>query len=128
MSYWKEDAEAIPAIIKGDVQPTGYTLITDPDEIKVIITSEYKQHTFSGIEYFEKMRASLAYDAIEGTITFADAFYIEGELSGIKANVVSGDWKTAQYNMGLITPSGALTQGMYDDILGYIDQYIIDNY
>lgn len=126
--WYREDNEAIPAYKYEQAPPSGYTLVTDPAELKTLTVAKYKKRTKDGIATFEEVRADLALNLESGAMTIAQAFEIETKLETVKAKIITGDWKTGQYEMSLITPSGALTPEIYNSIKEIIDNYVAASY
>jgi len=92
------------------------------------IKSAYAAHEVAGKEFYADVRADLANKAITAEITYNDAYNIEQSLRDVKENILTGDWKTAQYHMTLVTVAAPLTQDIYDSIKDPIDDYITNNY
>lgn len=127
--FYKEDNEAIPAIVYQETAPAGFSEITDADEVKSRYIKLYEQREVDGKDYFDKMRSDLVYDYATGVKTDAEIYEIETKLESVILKIKSGDWMTASAEMtNNVTVSGALTQALYDQILGEINNYVATNY
>lgn len=105
-----------------------YTNITTVSLRRKRIKQQYKARTVAGVDYYESIRQGWAFDVEEAGKSEADVFYIEDKLLNFITRVERGDWKTARNNLTLIVVEGAYTQAIHDDILGYVDDYILNNY
>jgi len=105
---------------------------------KEALIAVYIQREIDGLEYFRSVRADLALLYLAGTITVANAFYIEEKLDHVKSKVISGDWLTAQHEITNVVVTGGVvsqddidngyTQEVHDGIKNYIDNYVTENY
>jgi len=107
---------------------SGYTEVTDSNKLKALYIKKYNERAQDGHNFFDDIRAQAGLDVASGTLSASDAFFIEGKLAETKTHVINGDWLTAQYYIYLVTVEGALTQAFYDNIKGYIDNYVTNNY
>lgn len=102
------------------------TEITDSTEQAIDATYDYK--TTDGQAYYRKKRAELVKLVLLGTITEADADFIDVKLQNVQIKVNTGDWKSAKKRLLEVVVEGALTQAIYDDYETEIDAYIAANY
>jgi len=127
-SFYKEDGEAIPAIMFELSQPVGYTLITDLDELRKCYISKYNERQTDGGIWFQDSRADLMMDIIAGTYTPSEVFALENHLKSLTENILAGSWLTAQSISTNLAISGIYNQTMKDEIQGVIDAYVTNNY
>jgi len=101
------------------------------------IKSVYEVRAADGLTYYDDIRANLAFDYQEGTLTIAQAHYIEKVLINIKSFLLTGDWATAQYELNSLVIDGVVsqtdivfgyTQELHNQIKAYIDLYVQNNY
>jgi len=126
--FYKEDNESIPAIVYELSQPTGFTEITDSEELKILYIGLYKQREQDGINYFEDFRANLMMDVIAGTYTSQEVFDFEVHVKYLQDEIMIGNWLTAQSINQNLSLSGIYTQTIKDEIQNYIDNYVANNY
>lgn len=127
-SFYKEDNQAIPAIVYELTQPSGYTQITDSEELKRLYIGLYNQRHQDGISYFDDFRANIMMDIIAGTYTALDAFNLENHIKYLQDEIILGNWLTAQNINSNLALSGIYDQTMKDEIQTYIDVYVTNNY
>jgi len=126
--FYKEDNESIPAIVYELSQPTGFTEITDSEELKILYIGLYKQREQDGINYFEDFRANLMMDVIAGTYTSQEVFDFEVHVKYLQDEIMIGNWLTAQSINQNLSLSGIYTQTIKDEIQNYIDNYVANKY
>ena len=126
--FYKEDNQSIPAIVYELSQPTGFTEITDLEELKQLYIGLYKQRSQDGINYFECFRADLMMDVIAGTYTSQQVFDFEVHVKYLQDEIMLGNWLTAQSINQNLSLSGIYTQTIKDEIQNYIDDYVANNY
>lgn len=126
--YYIEDNEPIPAIIKAEQQPEGYSLLTDQAKILELTKIDYNKKQFDGSDFYNGFRSSLYLEIVSGNITPPEAFAVEAHLKDIADNLVSGNWLTAQALSQAKALSGIYDQALKDDIQAGIDNYISTNY
>ena len=118
--FYKEDNEAIPAILYQDSQPLGFTEVTDPVELKYLYIKKYKQQKKDG--------ASLYLDVINGVYTDIEVFTFESYTKELSNDIRLGQWLTAQDTCTNLAVSGIFTQSKKDEIQLDIDNYVTNNY
>jgi len=129
--FYEENNEAIPAVqfIEEGSQPAGWVEVTDADRINTLTKKLYLQRELDGRELYEIIRAQLAEQFNSGSLTLADAHFIETKLINAKSFLITGDWATAQYELGLLTvPDNAYTQELHDMVTLSIETYMDLNY
>ncbi len=126
--FYKEDNEAIPAILYEDSQPLGFTEITDPLELKDLYIKKYKQQKKDGEDYYLSFQASLYLDVINGVYTDIEVFTFESYTKELSNDIRLGQWLTAQDTCTNLAISGIFTQSKKDEIQLDIDNYVINNY
>ena len=127
-SFYKEDNQAIPAIAYELTQPSGYTQITDSEELKRLYIGLYNQRQQDGISYFNDFRANIMMGIIAGTYTSLDAFNLEGHIKYLQDEIILGNWLTAQNSNSNLALIGIYDQAMKDEMQTYIDGYVSNNY
>ena len=126
--FYKEDNEIIPAIVYELTTPSGFTEITDNEELKRLYIGLYKQREIDGSSYFEDFRADLIMGIIAGTHTDLEVFSLETHVKYLQDEIILGNWLTAQNINTNLSLSGIYNQVMKDEIQNYIDTYISNNY
>lgn len=126
--FYKEDNEAIPAILYEDSQPLGFTEITDPLELKDLYIKKYKQQKKDGEDYYLSFQASLYLDVINGVYTDIEVFTFESYTKELSNDIRLGQWLTAQDTCTNLAVSGIFTQSKKDEIQLDIDNYVTNNY
>ena len=126
--FYKEDNEAIPAILYQDSQPLGFTEVTDPVELKDLYIKKYKQQKKDGEDYYLSFQASLYLDVINGVYTDIEVFTFESYTKELSNDIRLGQWLTAQDTCTNLAVSGIFTQSKKDEIQLDIDNYVTNNY
>lgn len=126
--FYKENGEAIPAIVFELTAPAGFTEITDEAEIKGLYILQYKNRKADGQQFVVDYTAGLYIDVLNGTYTDAEAFALETHISPLYDNLNNGWWLTAQNTNANLALSGIYTQAMKDEIQGILDTYVNNNY
>jgi len=126
--FYKEDNEAIPAILYEDSQPLGFSEITDPLELKDLYIKKYKQQKKDGEDYYLSFQASLYLDVINGVYTDIEVFTFESYTKELSNDIRLGQWLTAQDTCANLAVSGIFTQSKKDEIQLDIDNYVTNNY
>lgn len=126
--FYKEDNEAIPAILYQDSQPLGFTEVTDPVELKYLYIKKYKQQKKDGEDYYLSFQASLYLDVINGVYTDIEVFTFESYTKELSNDIRLGQWLTAQDTCTNLAVSGIFTQSKKDEIQLDIDNYVTNNY
>jgi len=128
--FYEENNEAIPAVqfIEEGQQPAGWVEVTNADRINTLTKKLYLQRELDGRNLYENIRAQLAEDFNSGSLTLADAHFIETKLINAKSFLLTGDWATAQFELSLLVIEGAYTQELHDDINLNITNYMNLNY
>ena len=126
--FYKEDGELIPAIQFVLTQPTGYTLITDPGEIKFLYLAQYRQRIEDGHNYVLNFTADKYIEVLNGVYTEAEVFALESHIKNLYQELNNGWWLTAQNSNTNLSLSGIYNQVMKDQIQLVIDTYVSENY
>ena len=128
--FYEESNEAIPAIqfIEEGSEPAGWVEVTNADRINTLTKKLYLQRELDGRNLYENIRAQLAKDFNSGSLTLADAHFIETKLINAKSFLLTGDWATAQYELSLLVIEGAYTEELHDNINLSITNYMTLNY
>lgn len=126
--YYIEDNQDIPAIVFADVQPVGYSLVTNYEERKRLHTNRYKMNEADGIEYFHQFQAKMYINIVDGVYTSTEVIALQNYLKTISDEIREGSWLTAQATLPSVPLSGIFDQVMKDGIQIDIDNYVAENY
>ncbi len=126
--FYKEDNEAIPAIKFTLTQPEGFTLITDPAQIKVLYVKQYQTRILDGSSTVQNFTADLYIDTLNGVYTDAQVFALESHTKNLHDDLNNGWWLTAQNTNRNLSLSGIYDDVMKDKLQLLIDTYILENY
>lgn len=126
--YYKEDGQAIPAIVFADSAPAGFTEIVDVTELKALHCKRYIQAEKDGHDFYNEFRTGLYMDIVSATITSTEAFLLEQHLKDVAEQIISGNWLTAQNTSTNLALSGIYDQALKDKIQSAIDTYVTENY
>jgi len=126
--FYKEDNQQIPAIEFVEVQPVGFSEITDAEEIKRLYVLEYNKRKTDGQQFVIDFTADLYIDVLSGTYTETEVFLLETHIGEIYSDLNNGWWLTAQNASQSLALSGIYTQTMKDEIQAILDNYVNDNY
>jgi len=109
-----------------DIETTAYQ---DKITTENIILKYTTVHEPNGYDYYQRFKAYLITDLYKTVITQAEAIQIENLLSTpmlkIKQN---GDWKTALYELSVMTETPAFIQVYRNKAIQEITEYITKNY
>jgi hypothetical protein len=117
-----------PYVWSVNIPDADYDQVLDHPTLLARTKELYYKYEVDGIDYFRTIRADLVIDYRAGTRTSSDIFFIETTLKPVTDRLILGDWMSGQYELSLITPSGALDQALYDQISQHINDYIASNY
>ena len=126
--FYKEDNQAIPAILFENEQPLGFTLITDSTEIKELYLTQYLLRIEDGKSWVLDFTADRYIDVLNEVYTTAQVFELENHIKNLYAELNNGWWLSAQNTNQNLTLSGIYDQTMKDEIQAILDTYVIDNY
>eukprot|EP00487_Bulimina_marginata_P004244 TRINITY_DN20242_c0_g1_i1.p1 TRINITY_DN20242_c0_g1~~TRINITY_DN20242_c0_g1_i1.p1 ORF type:complete len:131 (+),score=14.62 TRINITY_DN20242_c0_g1_i1:236-628(+) len=126
--FYKENGEQIPAILFVNEQPEGFTLITDPAEIKELYLGQYQQRIDDGKNWVLNFTADMYIDVLNEVYTAEQVFALENHIKNIYNELNNGFWLTAQDTNQNLTLSGIYTQLLKDEIQSILDAYVNDNY
>jgi len=108
--------------------------VHNPLDISFQIRKTYEAREKDGINYFNQIHDEIVLDVMTNVITETAAFVIEAQLEDCFNKIKTGDWKTAKNRFEIITNVSpppnfdSYTQGIFDGITVYIDNYITANY
>ena len=128
MIFYKEDNEAIPAILFQNTVPAGFTEVTDEAELKELYIEKYKQQQIDGEDYYSDFQASLYLDVLNLTYTELEVFTFESYTNELSSQIRLGNWLTAKTTCSNLAISGIFDQVKKDEIQLYIDNYVLNNY
>ena len=126
--FYKEDNQAIPAILFENEQPLGFTLITDSTEIKELYLTQYLLRIEDGKSWVLDFTADRYIDVLNEVYTTAQVFELENHIKNLYDELNNGWWLSAQNTNQNLTLSGIYDQTMKDEIQAILDTYVIDNY
>jgi len=126
--FYKENGEQIPAILFVNEQPEGFTLITDPNEIKQLYLGQYLQRIDDGKGWVLNFTADMYINVLNEVYTAEQVFALENHIKNIYDELNNGFWLTAQNTNENLTLSGIYTQLLKDEIQAILDAYVNDNY
>jgi len=126
--FYKENGELIPAIQFVLTQPAGYTLITDPGEIKFLYLAQYRQRIEDGHNYVLNFTADKYIEVLNGIYSEAEVFALESYIKDLYQELNNGWWLTAQNTNTNLSLLGIYNQVMKDQIQLVIDTYVSENY
>ncbi len=128
---WRKDAD-IAIYQKTSILSEGFTDVTqfysnvssflDDEKIK------YNQRIEDGKELSIQMMSELRLNSINLNLPREVNKYIEEKLDLVKLNIDRGWWISAKEEMEVVVVESYLTQDLYDRIMGYITEYIDNNY
>ncbi len=127
-NFYQENNETIPAIKFVQVQPQGYSLVTDLSELEELHAERYEHNREEGVNYYNHFQARLYIDITTGTYTVVEVVALEAHLEKVSNEIKAGSWLTAQNTIGGVSLSGIFDQSMKDSIKSDIDNYVNENY
>lgn len=93
------------------------------------IKEKYEFHRRNGWDAYQDFRAMIVQNIADEILTEAQAFIIEKDLKiGYDRISQNGDWKTAQFELSLVTVSYPFVQPYMDIAMTFIQNYIAQNY
>ena len=116
------------AIVFEETAPSGFTEITDQNELIKLHKKLYAQRKVDGNDYENEYMARIYLKIVDGTYTPTEVFTLENYLSELMHDIEVGSWMTAQSLNASLSLSGIYDQAMKDDIQAYIDNYVLNNY
>jgi len=126
--FYKEDNEAIPAILFESSLPIGFTEVTDESELKELYIKKYKKQQLDGEDYYSDFQADLYLNILNGTYTDLEVFTFESYINDLSNQIRLGNWLTAKTTCVNLSISGIFDQVKKDEIQLYIDNYVLNNY
>ncbi len=126
--FYKEDNQAIPAIVFENEQPLGFTLITDAAEIKELYLTQYQLRIDDGQSWVLDFTADRYIDVLNEVYTTTQVFELENHIKNLYDELNNGWWLSAQNTNQNLTLSGIYDQTMKDQIQAILETYVTDNY
>lgn len=115
--------------IKFDLsQPSGYTEITDRNQLEDLHAVKYNSRRNDGIEYMNKLTASLYIDILNGTHTEIEVTNMEEHIHILYEEITRGHWISAKNTNSNLSLSGIYDQQMKDKIQSDLNDYVTNNY
>jgi O-phosphoseryl-tRNA(Cys) synthetase len=127
-NFYIEQEEEIPAIVFELEAPSGFIPLTDSEKIKELISKQYSKREIDGREYFNSIRVKLVTDYSEGIISLNEIFHIEEKIEPVTLKIILGDWMTASYILSNTTVDSIFNQDFKNELVNYINDYILNNY
>ena len=94
--FYKEDNQAIPAILFENEQPLGFTLITDSAEIKELYLTQYLLRIEDGKSFVLNFTADMYINVINSVYTSTEVFALENHIKNLYDELNNGWWLSAQ--------------------------------
>lgn len=92
------------------------------------IKAAYKIHTQAGVDFYDEFRAKMALDVTDGKTSIAKAVAVEKTLKPIKELLLSGDWRSALYQVDFIPGNVDCPKALLDEIKSDIQAYVTANF
>lgn len=127
-NFYEENNQTIPAIKFEEVQPAGYSLVTDPVQLENLHAERYEINREAGVDYYNHFQAKLYIKITTGVYTVNEVVTLECYLKKVGDEIKAGSWLTAQNSIGGLALSGIFDQTMKDEITADIDLYVLENY
>jgi hypothetical protein len=105
-----------------------YSGLEESDKTSFDLEKLYQKRSDDGIGLYSKLRSNLVKLFHSGDLSISGAHFIEKKLMFAKSFLLSGDWATAQYELGQIEVEGDYTQEIHDAIKSEVDDYVNNNY
>jgi len=130
--FYKEDNEAIPAIRFELTNPTGFTEITDTEELDKLYISRLRNMKRLGVAYLENFSIKKFGGGLrDGTLTPQNIDYTLIRLSHVTMCITNGFLEQAIYHMGndfgVINQAdidNGYTQEIHNEIVNDLTNYI----
>ena len=127
-NFYEENNQVTPAIKFEEVQPAGYSLVTDPVQLEILHAERYEINREAGVDYYNHFQAKLYIKITTGIYTVGEVVTLEAYVKSLGDEIKAGSWLTAQNTIAGIELSGIFDQTMKDEITADIDNYISDHY
>ncbi len=82
-NFYKENNEEIPAIKFVEVQPEGYSLVTDPIDLENFHAERYEINREAGVDYYNHFQAKLYIKITTGVYTVVDVVTLEAYVKNL---------------------------------------------
>lgn len=127
-NFYEENNQTIPAIKFEEIQPAGYSLVTDPVQLENLHAERYEINREAGVDYYNHFQAKLYIQITNEVYTISEVVDLECHLKKVGDEIKAGSWLTAQNSIGGLALSGIFDQTMKDEITSDIDLYVLENY
>jgi len=130
--FYKEDNEDIPSIVYSDVQPNGFSEITDPLELNALYLKQNNKMKQLGQDYVSNFKVSnLGVLYRDGALTDANVHYLYNKLTQLLLRLEDGNFDSAKFllenELNTITQDdidNGYTQAIHDQILNDVTNYL----
>lgn len=126
--YYIEQNENIPAIVYEENAPDGFIELTDNDMLSIEIKKTYELRRKDGISYCDNYRANLMMLYSSGQLSESEALHICSKIAQTQNELRNGDWIEARESCENIVLDLIFTMSMKQDMLDYINSYILGMY
>lgn len=126
--FYTEDLINGFAIVFSETPVSGFTEVTDYDELLALHDNRYIQAEKDGKDFHRHFKARLYMEILNGNQTIADAIALESHLKLLKSELITGDWISASMINSTTTLLGIYDQILKDEVQLGIDTYISENY
>lgn len=126
--FYKEDNEPIPAVVYTDTPPSGFTEITSEADLYQLEKKMFKLRETDGQDYYNDLRTSWRMLVLKGYNTQQEEDDIHMLLSGLKLELITGDWIETKGINSSLAVAGMYTQAVKDGIDSKTSAYISENF
>ncbi len=101
----------------------------EADEMQVMaIEQEYTDHEARGKAFCNRVRAYFVLKIVRNEISYNDALSIETQVADVLLQIRTGDWLSALRTLQSKIPVAPFTAQYHAELVGDIENYIIENY
>lgn len=130
--FYKEDGEDIPMVTYADVQPAGFSEITDPIELNERYLRQNNKMKELGKDYVSNFKVgNLGVLYRDGTLTDANVHYLYNKLTQLLLRLEDGNFDSAKFllenELNTIIQDdvdNGYTQAVHDQILNDVNNYL----
>lgn len=130
--FYKEDGEDIPMVTYSDVQPAGFSEITDPIELNERYLRQNNKMKELGKDYVSNFKVgNLGVLYRDGTLTDANVHYLYNKLTQLLLRLEDGNFDSAKFllenELNTIIQDdidNGYTQAVHDQILSDVNNYL----
>ncbi len=126
--FYRENGEAIPAIVFELSAPAGFTEITEATEIKQLYLLQYQKRISDGKFFVLDFTADMYINVLNGVYNESEVFELENHIKDIYDQLNNGFWLTAQNTNTNLPLLGIYDATMKADIQAILDTYVSENY